>query len=254
MARAHVADVNESFVSYWRRLSEYAPAGASRAFGAVQAVSTGTPVAVFNRVYVFEPAPREDVSRAVSWMVDRAVPFRVTVADAASDATESIIADLDLYEADDPLPGMALPSLDDVPDPEGAIDVGPVTDAAGLETFRDVAAASFGLPVEVVRQAYPAALLSDGEMQLLLGRVDGDAVATGHLFQPRDVAGVYAIAVRESHRRRGFGEAMTWAVLRAGRDAGAELGVLQASNMGYSVYERMGFDTVVRYRQFQPST
>lgn len=252
MARDYVADVNESFVSYWTRIAAHHPAGASRTFGHVHAVSTGTPVPVFNRVYVFEPPARENVSQAVSWMADREVPYRVTVAESALAATEPVVADLDLVEADDPLPGMALQSLDDVPASDDGIDVELVTDAEGLRTFVAVASAAFGMSVAVVREAYPETLLTDAEMQLLLGREDGEPVATGNLFRQGDVAGVYVVGVPEEFRHRGIGEGMTWAVLRAGREAGAEIGVLQASSMGYSVYERMGFDPVVAYHQFHP--
>ena len=43
------------------------------------------------------------------------------------------------------------------------------------------------------------------------------------------------------------------AVLRAGRDAGAEVGVLQSTEMTHSVYERMGFETIVEYHPFHPA-
>lgn len=46
---------------------------------------------------------------------------------------------------------------------------------------------------------------------------------------------------------------MTWATLRAGRDAGRRVGLPQSSEMGVPVYERMGFETVVTYRHFAPA-
>ena len=44
---------------------------------------------------------------------------------------------------------------------------------------------------------------------------------------------------------------MTREVLRAGREAGCQVGVLHSSEMGYPLYERMGFETVVTYQQFE---
>lgn len=253
MIRDVVADANESFVSYWERISGDHSGGASRTFGEIPVVSTGTPLPVFNRVYVFEPPDREDVSRAVSWIADQEVPFRVTVAESALAATEPIVSDLGLVVADDPLPGMALTSLDGIPASDGDLDIELVTDAEGHEAYVDVASAGFGIPVDITRRLVPEAPTTDEEMQLLLGRVGGEPVATGNLFQQGDVTGVYAIAVTEAFRRRGSGKAMTWAVLRAGREAGGEIGVLQSSSMGYPVYERMGFETVVEYHQFHPA-
>lgn len=222
-------------------------------FGATRAVSSGTPVPVFNSVYVFEPPSRGELSRAVSWMSAIGAPFRVSVAEPALPATESVIEELELVEADGPVPGMVLRSLDGVPEADDEFDIELVSDAEALESFVDVASTCFGARIEHARRAYPASMLSDDEMRLFLGRVDGDPVATGNLFRSGDVAGVYTIAVLEAFRRRGLGEAMTWAVLRAGREAGAEIGVLQSSSMGYAVYERMGFETDVRYHQFQPA-
>ena len=58
------------------------------------------------------------------------------------------------------------------------------------------------------------------------------------------------MATPPEHRRRGYGEALTAAVLRAGRELGCTTGCLQASNMGKPVYERMGFDTFTQYQLF----
>lgn len=68
------------------------------------------------------------------------------------------------------------------------------------------------------------------------------------------MAGVYSVGVVEAFRRRGIGEAMTRAVLRAGREAGCRVAVLQSSEMGRPLYERMGFETVVTYHHFEPAT
>ena len=46
---------------------------------------------------------------------------------------------------------------------------------------------------------------------------------------------------------------MSRAVLRAGRDAGCRVGVLQSSEMGYPRYQEMGFETVVTDHQFEPA-
>ena len=52
---------------------------------------------------------------------------------------------------------------------------------------------------------------------------------------------------------RGIGEAISRQVLRAGADVGCEVGVLQASPMGHPLYEKMGFEEVIDYRQLVPS-
>ena len=112
---------------------------------------------------------------------------------------------------------------------------------------------AFGAPMGPARALAPASMLEDDRMRWFVGYVDGEAAACGQLLRTGDVAGVYAIAVREAFRRRGMGEAISWQVLRAGADAGCEVGVLQASPMGHSIYRRMGFDEIVDYHLFVPS-
>ncbi|WP_267641525.1 GNAT family N-acetyltransferase [Haloarchaeobius amylolyticus] len=253
MTSPHATAVDTNMVAAFVALSDHTGSGTSRSFGDLTAVATDVPVAFFNPVFVFEPPTRDDLSRAVAWLTDQGVPLRVVVADSALGATEPVASDLGLERADSPQPGMVLPSLDDVPRPGSALDIEVVTDTGGIDGFVTVTAAAFGMPVDVARQVAPASMLSDEQVQLLLGRLDGEPVACGLLVRSDDVAGVYNVGVTEPYRRRGFGEAMTRAVLRAGREDGAEVGVLQASEMGYPVYEAMGFETVVEYHQFHPA-
>ena len=93
---------------------------------------------------------------------------------------------------------------------------------------------------------------SDGALALALG--EGRDIREALRFANGAVAGVYTIGVVEEYRRQGLGEAMTGAVLRAGRDAGCQVGVLQSSEMGYPLYRSMGFETVVTYHHFEPAT
>jgi ribosomal protein S18 acetylase RimI-like enzyme len=74
-----------------------------------------------------------------------------------------------------------------------------------------------------------------------LGRLDGEPVATSALFFAAGVAGVYCVSTIESARRRSFGAAVTLAALREARDLGYGLAVLTSSEMGYSVYRKLGF-------------
>ena len=43
---------------------------------------------------------------------------------------------------------------------------------------------------------------------------------------------------------------MTWAAVAAGLERGCDVIILSASEMGYSVYLRMGFVPVCRYRTY----
>lgn len=252
MPRDFIADANENWVTAFRSIADHA-GGQTRSFGDVTAVSSGIPVPFFNPVYVFEPPVEADVDDAISWVARRGAPFRVVVAEPALTETEPIIARHGLERAGGALPGMALASLKELPRAASPVDIEPVTSAEDVAGFAVVVSATYRMPMELAEQIPTEAMATDERMTPLLGRVDDEPVACGLLVRTGDVAGVYAICVTEPFRRQGIGEAMSWAVLRAGRDAGAEVGGLQSTEMAYSVYERMGFETIVEYHPFHPA-
>jgi GNAT superfamily N-acetyltransferase len=58
------------------------------------------------------------------------------------------------------------------------------------------------------------------------------------------------VAALEAARGRGIGTAITLAPLLDARDRGYRVGVLQASEMGYPIYARMGFTEQFRYQLY----
>lgn len=253
MGRHLAADANDNLRRTFETLAEELDAGDSRQFGPLLAVSAGVPVPLFNRVFVFERPPVDELAAAVDWMAQRAVPFWVTATDAVAEEVEDTLAGLDHeFVPGVEQPGMAIAPLDDLPPPDSAAEFAEVSSPTELDDFTGVAASVFEIPLEVERRLDRAALTSE-DTHLFLGRVDEDPAASGLLARSGDVAGVYTIGVREEYRRRGLGEAMSRTVLRAGRDEGCEVGVLQSSEMAYPMYESMGFETVVTYQQFAPA-
>ena len=58
---------------------------------------------------------------------------------------------------------------------------------------------------------------------------------TGH------VAGIYWVGTLEAWRGKGYGAALTVVAACEGKERGCTVASLQASVMGYPVYERIGF-------------
>ena len=82
---------------------------------------------------------------------------------------------------------------------------------------------------------------------MYVGYTDGEPVSSGLGMLTGRTIGVYNIATVDRARRRGYGAAMTSRVVADGVAAGADVAILQASDMGRPIYERLGFRTVVEY-------
>lgn len=118
-----------------------------------------------------------------------------------------------------------------------------VEDRAGLKEWVATFIRGYGLPgtMEASYFALVDSMGSDLPFQYYLGRLDGKPVAASTLFLGAGVAGIYNVATTPEARGRGIGSTMTLAPLFEARQRGYRAGVLQSSDIGYAVYERLGF-------------
>ena len=87
-------------------------------------------------------------------------------------------------------------------------------------------------------------VVADPATTVLVGEVDGTPVTTGMSMTMNDRTGIFGIATPETHRRRGYGAAVTAALIDDARARGAKSSFLQSSQAGFGVYQRLGFRTV----------
>lgn len=154
-------------------------------------------------------------------------------------------------------PGMAvdLEALGEgVSPPEGLV-VRRVSHAGLLRQWAQVADEAFGEPEDVLRArlAVHASLgvAREAPLQRYVALLDGQPVAMSLLFLGAGVAGIYDVATVKSARRRGIGTAVTRAPLRAAREQGYRVAVLEASPMGEQVYRRLGFTEYCRWSLYE---
>jgi GNAT superfamily N-acetyltransferase len=150
--------------------------------------------------------------------------------------------------------------LEEPPPPD--LEIVPVSDAGTLDEFLRVIAADWlewtdgeTTPVQqrtldAWRSQIPPKLAGEPVPLRWIGRLDGTVVATSRISIGAGVAGLYAITTQPLHRGKGYGRAMTIAALRAARRLDYRIGVLQASDLGYSVYRRLGFRDLFSYAVF----
>ncbi|MBI4912034.1 MAG: GNAT family N-acetyltransferase [Acidobacteria bacterium] len=85
----------------------------------------------------------------------------------------------------------------------------------------------------------------------LVGECGGEVAAVGHGLSHGDTGWLGNIIVSEGHRRKGFGLALTSALMERLRHAGCRRQVLIATSMGEPLYARLGFRVTGRYTFFK---
>jgi ribosomal protein S18 acetylase RimI-like enzyme len=165
------------------------------------------------------------------------------------------------FSHDEDLPGMAvdLHALNETVSPPPGLMIEQVKDIARLERWGEAGAAGYGMP-DVVMDAFIeifGLILSSTQVPLYhyTGWLDGKPVATSSLLLAAGVAGIYDVSTVPAARRQGVGAALTLRALLDARTMGYRVAILHASEMGASLYRKLGFAEYCRLSHyvFSPS-
>jgi GNAT superfamily N-acetyltransferase len=119
----------------------------------------------------------------------------------------------------------------------------PVVDGNALRQWIHVASIGFRISEKFEKVWYDFFVdtVFDGQFQTYLALLNGKPVGTSQLFLSEGVAGIYNVTCIPEVRGQGIGSAITLAPLLKARELGYQIGILQASQRGYGVYRRLGF-------------
>jgi len=119
----------------------------------------------------------------------------------------------------------------------------PVVDGNALRQWIHVASIGFRISEKFEKVWYDFFVdtVFDGQFQTYLALLNGKPVGTSQLFLSEGVAGIYNVTCIPEVRGQGIGSAITLAPLLKARELGYRIGILQASQQGYGVYRRLGF-------------
>ena len=211
----------------WRLDADSRPAGAWTDLGGLQLHTTGLAVPWWNGAHLTAPAGLAQLPAATTWFRDRDMPWGLLVP-----------VELDLEPAggtwvtDQPvmLRDLSdLPPVDDVDLQWDTPDDAAAVQAVGFETELDLAR-RFVLPKTTAATC-----------RIVVAYDKGEPVATATLVRVDGVAAIYGVATLPTHRRRGYGTAVTLAALQAAANGGCDLAFLNPSPMAHRVYASLGF-------------
>lgn len=234
---------------YRSRYVRGAPEEAVQEFGPITLVSGGGNHPIFNMGFVFDPPTADELSEAIQWIQDTNSPFWLNVADSAIPRIEDLAAEHDISEHEWVFSGMIRPSLDDLPSNESGAEISEVTTGDDAEAFQRVFLTVFDLDKEAMPDQSSDESDEDRSHRFL-GRLDGKPVAIGGTTRIGEVANVFGMAVLEEFRGRGIGTAICSSTLRMAREQGCSVATLESTPMAVSMYENVGFESVVEYQVF----
>lgn len=146
-------------------------------------------------------------------------------------AVHQMVADLDELPAAPPLPT--------------GLEIRRVLTLSALEQFIRILANTHSVSEAAVQRwcqfESDLGLSEISPWQRYLGLWHGQPIATAALFMDHLSAGVYHVETVPQARGRGVGSALTLAVLGVGRRRGYRVGTLLATNMGFNIYQKLGF-------------
>jgi ribosomal protein S18 acetylase RimI-like enzyme len=222
---------------------------------------SGLPCDTFNfvcRARLDETDARAHALVAVSHFANARRPFSwwIGPADRPTNLAD-ILRQIGLEEAETELAMvLRLDVLGDAVPSVPGLTVRRVRAATELDTFARLSAANWDPPDQQVLAFYqrtaPALLSAQAPQRLYLGYLDGEPVATAEATVHAGTVGLFNIATRPAFRGRGIGSMMTWQPLRDARDAGCDLGVLQAAPAGVGIYRRLGFASFGEITEYKP--
>lgn len=219
----------------------------------VLAFSSAYPFPLMNALCGARFAPGTVERRArevVAPFLQRGLPFMWwTTPSGHADELGPVLTDLGMHGS--PTPGMHADLADRVDPSPGEGVVVRVVDGDEVAESLEVMLQGFEIP-EPVREAFRRMdrLPSAEQFVAVTAWLDGEPVGCGTAWMTGETAGLYNITALEHARRRGIGYAVTATLMNAALDRGARQVILHASEEGYPLYRRLGFETVCQVPQF----
>ncbi len=248
----HLADLN--YFESFRVLIDNMKKGHSHDEAALKYTDCGMAAVFFNNVFLFKPYNNLDtkIKQAQSYFKQAERPFRVVVREEYSDTIDNVAKSLALKKVDC-VPMMIHRALPQIEAPSN-LDWMQVTNSETLKDYRDVMASAFVFPDWLIDKVLSDNILNEEHLVMVVAYENGIACSGAMLIQQQELAGIYWVGTKQGYERKGLAAKVTAQAILLGRDRGCTWSILQASDKGKPVYERMGFETIAHYHYqvYQP--
>lgn len=151
----------------------------------------------------------------------------------------------------DATPTAMVADLSTLPEPDGdELDWDAGADADVLARINDLA---YGWAEGTFRKAMSRFGDIDG-LRLHQARIGGEAACVLGTYDNGDDCELYFVATLAEHRGKGLARRLTHRAMLEARERGMAISSLQATKMGYPVYERLGYEPICRLEMWERRT
>lgn len=240
---------HRGFVDAWSLMARISAEGAADEVDGIALSATGLTIAGCNAAMAYRVPddPQAALAAAAQFYARLNLPWTLYATSAATTALEPFIQHSGLTRTA-PEPAMFLkPQAARQPARRPGFDIQVVHDADSMHVYRATAARGFGIPEHGIAIWARPELLNVPGLFYYLGVLDDQPVATACIYVLHGIGTVNMVTTVDTHRRQGLGEQIVWKAIEDGLALGSEAIFLHASEMGYSLYERMGFRHTFSY-------
>ncbi len=245
MSLTQFADAHhQAFTRGFGLIADSVTAGYVHHAGGMTSIVSHSPVAFFNQIIVDDDsATSDDMKTALEAMGGTGLRFAVSLRSERDSRFVPVLEEAGMNLAER-MPAMVMqPIPDHAMPPELEIRSGPLV----LDDHIYVASKGFGFPAEMLETVLVPEVAQRDDLSIYAGYIDNEPVTCSLGFIDHGSLSVFNVASVEDHRGKGYGAAMTMKAVIDGRDQGCNVAFLQSTEMGYPLYERLGFETIFRY-------
>ncbi|MGE3074042.1 MAG: GNAT family N-acetyltransferase [Dehalococcoidia bacterium] len=246
MAEPTRDQVHALYIHALGRITALGDGGAAERVGPWLCVDAGLGVSDFNVAVVVEPVanPAVALREAMNWFAYRGINCRVDLR-ASVDGPLLAAAMVEGLVFKFREPAMVLHPLPSAFPAHLPLSLQRVESEADIVSYCSVDRDEYH-DQDFQRAMVERSLVMPG-VTLHLGLLDGRPVARSMGMVQGELVAIHNVYVAPSQRKRGFGSAITAAAIEAGMSAGATGACLEATILGFSVYEAMGFRKIDDY-------
>lgn len=247
---AIIRAIEDNLFEAWEMMMRYVPHAEFRRTDEMLIFSSGISFPLLNGVFRARLRPEnmhDRIEEVLDYFREKDLPMIWWTGPQTepSDLGEALVSRALIRSS--PLPGMAI-RLDSLPEQVPLTDdpiIERVSDKETLRRWEQAFMVGFDVPAYAVRPIIDSiatlGFAEDNPFSSYLASSEGRPVSTLALYYGAGVVGIYCVATVPEARKKGIATALLLHSLHQARQQGCRIAILHASEMGYSLYRRMGF-------------